>query len=286
MTQPSDNQGSTSPPPPSSSDEWLAGFALGDLNGEEQQRLDQWIAQQEGLAADDDPRREFELVAAMIDQSFQHDPSELEPLPEALRNKIRESAMLHLGTSSPRAESDDSIAAASPAKAESSLPRVSPREWFAWLCVAASLLLALAMWSSQRESIARLDPPQQRAALLRTADDVVQVAWQAGPTPFENPVSGDIVWSTSRQQGYMRLVDVPRNDPAQLQYQLWIIDPERDEQPIDGGVFDVPHDGEVIVPMDPKLAVISPTAFAITIEQPGGVVVSSQERLPLLAVLD
>ena len=52
---------------------------------------------------------------------------------------------------------------------------------------------------------------------------------------------------------------------------------------MDGGVFDVSADGEVIVPIDPKLGVVDPTLFAVTIEKPGGVVVSSRERLPLLA---
>ena len=76
---------------------------------------------------------------------------------------------------------------------------------------------------------------------------------------------------------------MPPNDPSQEQYQLWIIDPERDAEPIDGGVFDVASSGEVVVPIQAKLKVLKPAAFAITIEKPGGVVVSTQERLPLLA---
>ena len=39
-------------------------------------------------------------------------------------------------------------------------------------------------------------------------------------------------------------------------------------------MFDVTKDGEVIIPIDAKLAVASPAAFAITVERPGGVVVS------------
>ena len=41
--------------------------------------------------------------------------------------------------------------------------------------------------------------------------------------------------------------------------------------------------GEVIVPIRAALPVREATLFAITIERPGGVVVSSRERLPLLA---
>jgi hypothetical protein len=47
----------------------------------------------------------------------------------------------------------------------------------------------------------------------------------------------------------------------------------------------VTSDGETIVPIQAKLKVLKPAAFAITIEKPGGVVVSTQERLPLLAVV-
>ena len=81
----------------------------------------------------------------------------------------------------------------------------------------------------------------------------------------------------------MRFVGMPVNDATAEQYQLWIIDPDRDEEPIDGGVFDIESSGEVVVPINAKLAVLNPAAFAITIEKPGGVVVSTQERLPLIA---
>lgn len=74
------------------------------------------------------------------------------------------------------------------------------------------------------------------------------------------------------------------NDPTQRQYQLWVVDPSRDKHPVDGGVFDIascPADanttpsGEVIVPIVCKLPVASPAAFALTVEKPGGVVVSA-----------
>jgi len=80
----------------------------------------------------------------------------------------------------------------------------------------------------------------------------------------------------------MRLSGLPANRSAAEQYQLWIVDPSRDERPIDGGVFDIPAGvDEVIVPIDAKLRAADPKAFAITLEQPGGVVVSDG---PLLVV--
>lgn len=86
----------------------------------------------------------------------------------------------------------------------------------------------------------------------------------------------------------MRFRGLTANDPAKAQYQLWIFDAERnDAYPVDGGVFDVPENGAayVVVRIDPRLSVSRATAFAITVEQPGGVVVSSRGRLPLLAAL-
>jgi len=49
-------------------------------------------------------------------------------------------------------------------------------------------------------------------------------------------------------------------------------------------VFDVTGD-EVVVAIDAKLRVREPTLFAITIEKPGGVVVSRRERLVLVAAV-
>ena len=80
----------------------------------------------------------------------------------------------------------------------------------------------------------------------------------------------------------MLLTGMPVNDPATSQYQLWVVDPERDGNPVDGGVFDIPPGvSTVVIPIDAKLAVNDPVAFAITREQPGGVVVS---KGPLLVV--
>jgi hypothetical protein len=54
--------------------------------------------------------------------------------------------------------------------------------------------------------------------------------------------------------------------------------------PVDGGVFEIPADGgEVVIPIEAKLPVGQPTLFAVTVEPPGGVVVSSRERIVLVA---
>jgi hypothetical protein len=148
--------------------------------------------------------------------------------------------------------------------------------WAAAAALAVALILARQPGAPVPDALT--DP---RAALLAEADDVVLLPWNPPSAPgFEN-VRGDVVWSDSRQQGYLRLAGMPVNDPARSQYQLWIVDPDRDTHPVDGGVFDVSSTGEVLIPFQARLAVDDPTAFAITEEQPGGVVVSAG---PLLVV--
>ncbi|HSS00740.1 MAG TPA: anti-sigma factor [Kofleriaceae bacterium] len=120
-----------------------------------------------------------------------------------------------------------------------------------------------------------------RAELLASASDVATLAWQ----PKEAAgASGDVVWSSSAQRGFMRFVGLPPNDPAKSQYQLWIFDRQRDQAfPVDGGVFDVSSTGEVVVAITAKLRVDDATLFAVTVERPGGVVVSKREHIAVLA---
>jgi anti-sigma-K factor RskA len=126
---------------------------------------------------------------------------------------------------------------------------------------------------------------EQRIEFIENAPDIIQWRWQTTDDYAGDRVDGDIVWSDSKQQGYMRLSGLQANDPAISQYQLWIIDTSRDRNPVDGGVFDVPPGvDEAIIPIDAKLRVSSPAAFAVTSEQPGGVVVSGGPLLIIAAV--
>ncbi|MCX7431394.1 MAG: anti-sigma factor [Planctomycetia bacterium] len=129
------------------------------------------------------------------------------------------------------------------------------------------------------------DPEAVTVAWKKAGDDAAIVAGEADLEAVG--ALGDVVWSSARQQGYMRFRGLAANDPTMAQYQLWIFDAERDEAyPVDGGVFDVPAaGGDVVVRIDPRLRVSRATAFAITVEKPGGVVVSSRKRLPLLAAV-
>lgn len=128
-------------------------------------------------------------------------------------------------------------------------------------------------------------PSQQRAELLAKRPDAKRVPWSATKDPGAAGASGDVVWSSEAQEGYMTFRGLRANDPKATQYQLWIFDAERDDKyPVDGGVFDVPPaGGEVVVPIRAKIRAGKAKLFAITVEPPGGVVVSKREHIVLTA---
>ena len=164
-----------------------------------------------------------------------------------------------------------------------------------WWAAAACLVLAIAGWwprivsNPGVESAAPRSAAQQRDELL-SRGNVVQVSLAAGPASDAAPLAGDVIFDPATQTGYLRFRGIPANDPRLAQYQLWIADGARAQpEPVDGGVFDVPStavNGDVIIPFRAKLAVGAPAAFVITMEQPGGVVVSRQERVLALAKVD
>jgi hypothetical protein len=153
-----------------------------------------------------------------------------------------------------------------------------------WWAAAACLLLALFVWNRGSQPRPAPAPQSLRAQLLARADSV-RINWSATADPNAGGISGDLVWNPATQSGVMRFVGMTRNDPAVHQYQLWIFDAERDERyPVDGGVFDVPAGAtEVLVPIRAALPVGRVKLFAVTLEKPGGVVVSQREHILVTA---
>lgn len=119
-----------------------------------------------------------------------------------------------------------------------------------------------------------MDPGERLSALLERPGTVTGEFEDLGVEGFED-VSGEVVWNTAEQAGVLRLQGLPANEPEREQYQLWIVDPGRDTEPVDGGVFNIPGaTQETIVTVSAKLPIVAPEAFVITRERPGGVVVS------------
>jgi hypothetical protein len=186
-------------------------------------------------------------------------------------------------------------------------PSAAPRSFSGaagWFAAAACLLLALFAWFrtptsgvapvAELHDLGRPPPPapppptaaEERAALLAKAESLKVTL---GPTkdPAAEGLHADVVWDQATQQGFIRFVGLSPNDPRVQQYQIWIFDGVRDQRyPVDGGVFDMPAGaGEVVIPIHAGLRVGKPAAFAVTVEKPGGVVVSARDRVLALGAV-
>lgn len=213
----------------------------------------------------------LERAAAAIDLASYSSPAEA--LPGALRDRILTDAGRFLATAAqPHVAKGDSQAAPSNSNGTGSKRWSGRVEWS--LAAAALLFAVLGGWRAlTMEKPSTDSAPEQYARFVREAGDLLRAAW-AGKEPGFEVVTGEVVWSNAAQHGFMRLVGLPPNDPRVCQYQLWIVDPKRDTHPIDGGVFDVRSAREAIIAIDAKLRADDPALFAITVEKPGGVVVS------------
>ena len=171
--------------------------------------------------------------------------------------------------------------------------------WLGWaVAAAACFALVINLWLTRiqpgPETIAQvqtspspaeaLSPEQLRQRLLETAPDVTVATVGPGNMPALKDISGDVVWSDSSQAGYIRFRGLPPNDKNKETYQVWIFDETQDPKtPIDGGTFDVDKNGQVIIPINARLKALHPKLFAVTVEKPGGVVVSKQAKVAALA---
>jgi len=156
--------------------------------------------------------------------------------------------------------------------------------WRAMGWLAAAACLAFAITAIVRPFGKKAPTAREQRDLLTHVADAQVLAWAATADPAATGAKGDVVWSNAEQKGFMRFSGLSQNDPAATQYQLWIFDGERDDKfPVDGGVFDVTAGGDVVVPIKPKLKVGKPVLFAVTVEKPGGVVVSKRERIVVTA---
>jgi anti-sigma-K factor RskA len=223
----------------------------------------------------------FENVIGALDAGWAEEDSlkdGFEPLPEYLK-----SAILSQATAG---EANRVLTTVPPplpqARTSGSASAWTVREKLFGLATAASLAVALFSVYSRLSG----EPPlsEQWAMLESSAPDLVKPDWTVASEELAKGVTGSVIWSDQKQQGFMKFRGLARNQTDRQQYQLWIFDANRsDDQPVDGGVFDIAADGEVIVPIEAKLDVSSAKMFAITIERPGGVVVSDRSKLPLLA---
>lgn len=174
-----------------------------------------------------------------------------------------------------------------------------------WLAAAAAITLLAVVWTNRQTTPAAANGTAavaiaHQAALeqVLAAKDVVKSQWgpfnalDTGAEPELSGITGEVAWSDSRQLGVMTFKGLPVNDPTREQYQLWIVDATRGlDQRVSGGIFDVSSaqvdaNGEVRVVFSPAAVKVNKAAvFALTIEKPGGVVVSDMKRRVVLAAV-
>lgn len=166
----------------------------------------------------------------------------------------------------------------------------------AQLELAAQLADATSTLKDAQLKIAKYEEPtdpavlaQRRQQLLEVPDSI-QIAWQPFDLPdapaVQHGVRGDVVWSDTLQQGYIRFVGLEPNDPNIEQYQVWVIDDRGMEQKVSGGVFNASAQGEIIVPIEPGIEVGRVALFAVTVENPGGTWVPDLSRRVVVAPRD
>lgn len=235
-----------------------AGRVLGDLDAAESAEWSE-LSRQLGVSGDDS----LDLLAAEFEAALSRESAPA--MPPGLADRL-----------CPVVEMP-ATPAVSPGK-----PKVVVGPWLGW--AAAACLLGLLVFRGGDKQVAPLSADARRDALLRQEAGLSRLPF-AGNGDYTQ-AGGEVVWSDGRQEGYMTLSGIPANDPGEYQYQLWIVDPDRDALPVDGGVFDIPAgQTKVVIPIDSKLAVRKPAAFVITREKPGGVVKSAQEVVVAIAKL-
>lgn len=260
----------------------LIAKAVSGLDDEAERQLDEFDAEEANAEF-----RSLEQTAATI-SLIDIDPSV--QMPPHLFARIADDAREYVVAADPE---NVGRAIAEPEKS-------GPTPWFAWLgwAVAAAACVALAanifFTPSQKPEVALdpasvelprvLTPAERREEMLRSNVAMVKAEWALGNVKDIRSIAGDVIWSDEMQSGYMRFRGLPANNPHKETYQLWIFDKTQNKAtPIDGGTFDVPYEGEIVIPIDAKLKPQGPEMFAVTIEKPGGVVVSSRERIAALA---
>lgn len=265
----------------------LAGETLGDLDADEQSRLNQYrmIASAEDTSSDS-LRRVAESIGLASELTRGNLPLTPKGIDVSLKPELIDRIRLDASTYLPTSQLEKSPPTRRPLAASL---------WIGWVVAASLTLACVAIYAatSNRENalvVARVQNETDADAWFSAHPAAVQLDWTVKDESLvvanrSQTNLGSIAWDSVSQTGFMNLTALPINDPAVEQYQLWIIDPKRDDEPVDGGVFDISQAGDSYVPIQAKLNVIDPVGFAITVEQPGGVVVSDQSRLPLLALV-
>jgi len=294
--------------------ELLVQRAVDGLNSSERAELKALLEEENYVDAG---RFEYTAAALLLAGDMEH--SVPEEMPDSLRDRLYAQAEMFESSMAPAPRQRSSSGGSQPqvisiaGRSRSSAPTPNGQQAAApaakqparkaapssfpskagWFAAAASVLVAVAGWWPRLENSGEVPSAeipvatamkQEREKLL-AQQGVVTRTWQTTQDPAASGVTGDVVWDPKTQNGYVRFRGMQANNATEQQYQLWIFDGTRDERyPVDGGVFDIPAgQSEVIIPIKARLEIRDPALFAVTIEKPGGSVVSTRDRIVVLA---
>lgn len=272
----------------------LCDQAASGLNEDERLQLEKLSA---GANSDMDAQS-LELAAAAI---MMAEMGAIEAMPSHLEASIAAAAGKYFTAKGSESSIHESLHD-QPTKAfkwQETRPSRSFFDWFGWAIAAAACVALIGTFIYEQNRIGDLQAKvmqltptpvveetlaQKRDRLKKEAADVTRAEWTKGNVKDSEGVMGEVVWSDEKQEGYMTFRGLPVNDANKEAYQLWIFeDGKLEPHPKDGGVFNVSSDGEVVVAIKAKLKTNAPKAFAVTIEKPGGVVVSDRTKIAALA---
>ncbi len=277
--------------------ELLAAHAVGDLSAAELAELQNALNTLKGQGFAVGTIRDVEMLAASIAVGEDGTPTEV---PAGLKRVLvaQGVAMVRAGRGDAGADrasaaggTEGAGGAAGVAGADTT--RANLRFVSGWVAAAAAVALAAVGWLRTPVASEAAAPSWvQRQKLIDEHKDTAVFSFAATEDPVGKTLAGgDVVWNQRLQKGFLRFKGLAVNNPSAEQYQLWIFDPARpSEYPVDGGVFDARQaftdasTGDMVIPIDPKLLVRgNPAAFAVTVEQAGGVVVTDRKRVFALA---
>ncbi len=116
---------------------------------------------------------------------------------------------------------------------------------------------------------AERDDLTETIATLQQQRSLDQMQIASLTSELDSLYEGVTVWDSARDEGIVRVYNLPELDRAQQDYQMWVITGASPD-PISAGVFQVDQSGNAEYRFSPLTAIEEIKAFAISREQKGG----------------
>ncbi|MFK7959039.1 MAG: hypothetical protein AB8G96_00815 [Phycisphaerales bacterium] len=255
--------------------ELAAGAALDGLDPAEREEFDRLGGPIPGEI------ESLELTAAELERALH----EAEPEPASMPVDVQHRVVAALRAGAAPVAASASVASSSPPVVLAT--PAPPSRWgtFAGIAAAAGLVLAgvLVLRSIGSGPPAgtpvlpqrALSPVEQaRVRLVSRATDLAEMRWQATDHQLvrqardQGLIGGEVVWSESLGEGFVRVCYLAANDPAAGRYRVWIWPADQpDQSPIPAGTFDVVDTSDfTTVQLELPLNAYVPVRAQVTLE--------------------